>query len=232
MWLFIAIPFHISRTAQYRPQEEIYSRIAPRYQPFIGPILVRWEDYRKGNLQLAIGEYIYTRTEGRFTDEVVCRDVMGALVLSMNLQLENFTNKKNVSSDSSMFWIKKTTINQGIHVNSFGRVNKSFCQFAIDFLSMLLVFDAWSSHVSQTVPAPHVTGAPNRVYDLMKTNRSILVHYVLSKQVSDSGKSQRIKFVSYQLDNLTWAFALAVPLFFFYQVFLYFPLEQIGNCPN
>jgi hypothetical protein len=117
-------------------------------------------------------------------------------------------------------------------VNSFGRVNKSFCQFAIDFLSMLLVFDAWSSHVSQTVPAPHVTGAPNRVYDLMKTNRSILVHYVLSKQVSDSGKSQRIKFVSYQLDNLTWAFALAVPLFFFYQVFLYFPLEQIGNCPN
>jgi hypothetical protein len=48
-------------------------------------------------LQLAIGEYRYTRTEGRFTDEVVCRDVMGALVLLMNLQLENFTNKKNVS---------------------------------------------------------------------------------------------------------------------------------------
>jgi len=201
-------------------------------------------------LQLAIGEYSYTRTEGRFTDEVVCRDVLGALVLSMNLQLENFTNKKNVSPDSSMFRIKKTTINQGIHVNSFGRVNKSFCQFAIDFLSMLLVFDAWSSHVSQTVPAPHVTGAPNRVYDLMKTNRSILVHYVLSKQVSDSGKSQRIKFEAYQLVlcivtiyyvtdcielvlyNLTRAFILAVPLFFFYQVFLYFPLEQIGNSPN
>jgi len=115
---------------------------------------------------------------------------------------------------------------------------------------MLLVFDAWSSHVSQTVPAPHVTGAPNRVYDLMKTNRSILVHYVLSKQVSDSGKSQRIKFEAYQLVlcivtiyyvtdcielvlyNLTRAFILAVPLFFFYQVFLYFPLEQIGNSPN
>jgi hypothetical protein len=193
-----------------------------RYQPFIGPILVRWEDYRKGNLQLAIGEYSYTRTEGRFTDEVVCRDVMGALVLLMNLQLENFTNKKNVSSDSSMFRIKKTTINQGIHVNSFGRVNKSFCQFVIDFLSMLLVFNAWSSHVSQTVPAPHVTGVPDRVYDLMKTNRSILVHYVLSKQVSDSGKSQQIKFVvAYQFDNLTWALALAVPLFFFSQVFLF-----------
>ena len=42
-------------------------------------------------MQLAIGEYSYTRTEGRFTDEVVCRDVMGALVLLMNLQLENFT---------------------------------------------------------------------------------------------------------------------------------------------
>ena len=150
-------------------------------------------------MQLAIGEYSYTRTEGRFTDAVVCRDVMGALVLSMNLQLENFTNKKNVSPDSSMFRIKKTTINQGIHVNLFGRVNKSFCQFPIDFLSILFVFDAWSSHVSQTVPAPHVTGAPNCMYDLMKTNRSILLHYVLSKQVSDSGKSQQIKFEAYQL---------------------------------
>ena len=169
----------------------MYCHIAPRYNPFIGPILVRWEDYCKGNLKLAIGEYSYTRTEGRFTNEVVCRDVVGALVLLMNLQLENFTTKKNVSSDSSMFCIKKTTINRDIHVNSFGRVNKIFCQFALDFISMLLVFDAWSSHVSQTTPAPHVSGVPDRVYELMKTNRTILVHYILSKQVSDAGKSWR-----------------------------------------
>jgi hypothetical protein len=142
-------------------------------------------------LKLAIGEYSYTRTEGRFTNEVVCCDVMGALVLLMNLQLKNFTTKKNESSDSSMFRIKKTTINRDIHVNSFGRVNKMFCQFALDFISMLLVFDAWSSHVSQTTPAPHVSGVPDRVYELMKTNRTILVHYILSKQVSDAGKSWR-----------------------------------------
>ena len=80
-------------------------------------------------------------------------------------------------------------INQAISVNSFGRVNKSFCQFALDFISMLLVFDTWSSHVSQTVPAPHVTGVHDRVYELMKTNRTILVHYILSKQVSNAGKS-------------------------------------------
>jgi hypothetical protein len=54
---------------------------------------------------------------------------------------------------------------------------------------MLLVFDTWSSHVSQTVPAPHVTGVHDRVYELMKTNRTILVHYILSKQVSNAGKS-------------------------------------------
>ena len=142
-------------------------------------------------MKLAIGEYSYTRKEGRFTNEVVCRNVMGALVLLMNLQLENFTTKKNVSSNSSMFCIKKTTINQDIHVNLFGRVNKMFCQFALDFISMLLVFDAWSSHVSQTTSAPHVSGVPDRVYELMKTNRTILVHYILSKQVSDAGKSWR-----------------------------------------
>jgi len=169
----------------------MYCHIAPRYNPFIGPILVRWEDYCKGSLKLAIGEYSYNKTEGRFTQEVVCRDVVGALVLLMNLQLEHYTSKKNVSSDSSMFRIKKSTINQVIHVNSFGRVNKMFCQFALDFISMLLVFDAWSSHVSQTTPAPHVSGVPDRVYELMKTNRTILVHYILSKQVSDAGKSWR-----------------------------------------
>ena len=98
-------------------------------------------------MKLAIGEYCYNKTEGRFTQEVVCRDVVDALVLLMNLQLEHYTSKKNVSSDSSMFRIKKSTINQVIHVNSFGRVNKMFCQFALDFISMLLVFDAWSSHV-------------------------------------------------------------------------------------
>ncbi len=163
--------------------------IAPQYNPFIGPILVRWEDYCKGNLKLAIGEYSYTRKEGCFTNEVVCHDVMGALVLLMNLQLENYTNKKNVSSDSLMFCIKKTTINRAIHVNLLGRVNKMFCQFALDFISMLLVFNAWLSHVSQTVPAPHVSGIPDRVYELMKTNRTILVHYILLKRVSDAGKS-------------------------------------------
>ncbi len=88
--------------------------------------------------------------------------------------------------------IKKTTINRDIHVNSFGRVNKMFYQFALDFISMLLVFDAWSSHVSQTAPAPHVSAVLDRVYELMKTNRTILVHYILSKQVSDAGKSWRI----------------------------------------
>ena len=139
---------HISRVIRYSPGEQICSLIAPHYNPFIGPILVWWEDYCKGNLTLTIGQYHYTRNEGRFTDEVVCRDVMGALVLLMNLQLENFNNKKSESSDSSTFRIKKTTIDQ---VNSFGRVNKSFCQFALDFISMLLVFDTWSSHVSQTV---------------------------------------------------------------------------------
>ena len=165
----------------------IHSYVAPRYYPHIGPILVRWEDYEYGSLRLVIGSHAYSKTRATFLSQVVCRDVVGALVLLMNLQLESHANRVNATTDSSMFRIKSSTTNQGIHTNSFLRVNKAFCQFALDFISMLLVYNAWSSHVSQTVPAPHARQVPQEVYDAILTNRTILVHYILANQVSQAG---------------------------------------------
>ncbi len=126
------------------PREMIQSYVAPRYYPHIGPILVRWEDYEYGSLRLVIGSHAYSKTRATFLSQVVCRDVVGALVLLMNLQLESHANRVNATTDSSMFHIKSSTTNQGIHTNSFLRVNKAFCQFALDFISMLLVYNAWS----------------------------------------------------------------------------------------
>ena len=93
-----------------------------------------------------------------------------------------------------MLKIKKSTIGQNIHVNSFGKVNKSFCQFVVDFVSMALVFDVWSSHLSQFVPAPYVSGVLAAVYEHMHNNREIIVHYLQSNQVSYAGKIVLLEF--------------------------------------
>ncbi len=143
---------------------------------------------------MIIGEYAFTRRDGRYIDHVVCRDLFGALILMMNLQLENWNNKKNRSTDSSMLKIKKSTIGQDIHVSSFGKVNKTFCQFVVDFVSMALVFDAWSSHSSQFAPAPYVSGVPAAVYEHMQNNREIIEHYLQSNQVSYAGKIVLLEF--------------------------------------
>jgi hypothetical protein len=135
-----------------------------------------------------IGSHAFSKTKSTFKKQVVCRDVVGALVLLMNLQLESHTNQVNATTDSAMHRIKLSSLNQVIHTNSFGKVNKKFCEFAVDFMSMLLVvYNAWSSHVSQTVPAPHARQVPKEVYDSMMTNRTILVHFILGAQVSQAG---------------------------------------------
>lgn len=56
----------------------------------------------------------------------------------MNLQLEFHTIRRNPSTDLLMFRIKESTIGTDISINSFGRVNQSFCHFVVDFLLMIL----------------------------------------------------------------------------------------------
>jgi hypothetical protein len=39
---------------------------------------------------------------------------------------------------------------------------------------MAIVFDAWSSHLSQFAPAPYVSGVPAAVYEHMQNNSEII----------------------------------------------------------
>ena len=142
---------------------------------------------------MIIDEYTFTQRDGRYVDHFVCRDLFG-LILMMDLQLENWSNKKNRSTDSTMVKIKKSTIGHDIHVNLFGKVNKTFCQFVVDFVSMALVFDAWSSHLSQFAPAPYVSGVPAAIYKHMQNNHEIIVHCLQSNQVSYAGKIILLEF--------------------------------------
>ena len=187
-------PLNISCNINYCPDEKIKSLIAPCYVELVGPVLVCWDDYRYKNKRLVIDEYRLNKCEGYFTVQVVCRDLFGVLILMMNLQLENWSNKKNRSTDSAMLKIKKSTIGQNIHVNSFGKVDKSVCQFVVDFVSLALVFDLWSCHSSQFAPTPYVPGVPAAVYEHMQNNHEIIVHYLQSNQVSYVGKIVLLEF--------------------------------------
>jgi hypothetical protein len=68
---------NISRKIDYVPNEKFRSYIAPRYAELVGPVLVRWKDYHYGEKKLIIGEYPFTRSDGRYIDHVVCRDLFG-----------------------------------------------------------------------------------------------------------------------------------------------------------
>ena len=221
-----SLSLYIRRVIDYGHREQGTSFIAPRYHPWIGPVYYRWEDYTYGSTRLVIGSHAFSKIKSTFKKQVVCRDVVSAFVLLMNLQLESHTNQVNATTDSAMHRIKLSSLNQVIHTNSFGKVNKSFCQFAVDFMAMLLVFNAWSSHVSQTVPAPYARNVPQEVYDSMMTNRTILVHFILGAQVSQAGTfviiTTHVTGCSYEITKSL--------IFGFSQVVLSFLTVTSGQC--
>jgi hypothetical protein len=53
-----------------------------------------------------------------------------------------------------MLLIKETTNADVFHSNSFGKVDANFAHIVIDFLSMLLLFDAYTDHNANASPAP------------------------------------------------------------------------------
>ncbi len=55
--------------------------------------------------------------------------------------------------DLLMISITNSVCDVLVEPNSFEKVNSSFAQFVIGFLSMVLVFDAWFDHASQTSPS-------------------------------------------------------------------------------
>ena len=101
------------------------------------------------NHVLIIGVHtLRTQGSGTFTEANHFHEVFVALGLMLNLMLEAYFV---LSSD---FWVTNSlmklikdssapNISSPISSNSFGKVNKSFCRFVIDMLSVQLVFDNW-----------------------------------------------------------------------------------------
>ncbi len=121
------------------------------------------------NHVLIIGAHtLRTQGEATFTEANHFRDVFVALGLMLDLMLELYSILSSDSwvTNSLMKLIKDSSapdIAGPISSNSFGKVNKNFCRFVIDMLSVQLVFDNWYPFASQSVPSPYVKDTPKDV---------------------------------------------------------------------
>jgi hypothetical protein len=112
----------------------------------------------QGN-KLCIVELKYVFKKGNralsFEDNVPARDVKSVLSLVVRLLLEhsNVPEEKICIVDSLMNDIKKSSKDERIHANSIWKVNANFAKFAVDFIAMSLLFDAFIYHNAQAAPA-------------------------------------------------------------------------------
>jgi hypothetical protein len=99
-----------------------------------------------------------------FVDSVPARDVKSVLSLVVRLLLEhsNVPEEKSSIVDLLMIDIKKSLKEKLIHTNSIGKVNASFAKFVVDFIAMLLLFDALN--LSQCTSCTCSTGWQASIY--------------------------------------------------------------------
>jgi hypothetical protein len=109
-----------------------------------------WSDVcNDKNHVLIIGAHtLGTQGEATFMEANHFRDVFAALGLMLDLMLEPYSVLSSDSwmTNSLMKLIKDSSapnIASPISSNSFGKVNKKFCHFVIDMLSVQLVFNNW-----------------------------------------------------------------------------------------
>ncbi len=112
--------------------------------------------------------------------------MLAGLSLMSSLLLENYNKRGHFSriSDTLMEQIKEsstpTSNRQPINLNSFGRVNKTFACFVIDFLAVQLVFNNWFPFKCQNAPSLYVRNIePNAKMVAIKTNQQILISLIL-----------------------------------------------------
>jgi hypothetical protein len=104
-----------------------------------------WEMLRDSNNQrLLIGLFqFHKKAASTYTKANNSWDVLTALHLMVMLQLEDFLVCGELSHicNSQMKFLKMSSNGQLTNHNWFGRVNKKFAQFVIDFISVQLVFN-------------------------------------------------------------------------------------------
>jgi hypothetical protein len=94
------------------------------------------------------------------------------------LQLEDFLvcGKLLHICNSQMKCLKMSSHGELTNHNLFGRVNKKFVRFVIDFISVLLVFNNWYPFSTQFAPSPFAKNIPEEVESALKNNQMILIN--------------------------------------------------------
>jgi hypothetical protein len=168
----------------------------------------------QGN-KVCIGELKYVSKKGKqalsFVDDVPARDVKSALSLVVHLLLEHsgVPVEKSCIVDLLMKDIKKSSTDKSIHSNSIGKFNASFAKFVVDFIAMLLLFDAFIYHNAQAAPAPWVCRQLSiKEQNLFQQNQIVLVKFCLHQNEDQAwklfGKRQfgQIEWTVSDLDSL------------------------------
>jgi hypothetical protein len=143
-----------------------------------------------------------------FVDNVPARDVKSALSLVVHLLLEhsNVPEEKSSIVDLLMIDIKKSSKGETIHANSIGMVNARFAKFVVDFIAMLLLFDAFIYHNAQAAPAPwagrHLSIEEQ---NLFQQSQIVLVKFCLCQNEDQAWKlfgKRKLGTVGWTVSNL------------------------------
>jgi len=111
----------------------------------------------------AIGRDSFDKNCEYYTKNNSPADVFGALTFMMSASLEHHsvTDANSSLIDTLLVNIKRSSFPKDkqtpdfIHPNCFGKPNKLFCRFVIEYIAMSLYFDYWGEHSAATGPAPN-----------------------------------------------------------------------------
>ena len=111
----------------------------------------------------AVGVDSFNKDTAYYTDNNSPADVFGALTFMMSATLEHHSVSDQNSGliDTLLVKIKQSSYPKdnrtpdSIHTNCFGKPNKSFCRFVIEYIAMSLFFDYWGGHCAGNAPAPY-----------------------------------------------------------------------------
>jgi hypothetical protein len=112
-----------------------------------------------------------------------------SLVVRLLLEHSNVPEEKSSIVDLLMIDIKKSSKDKTIHANSIGKVNASFAKFVVDFIAMLLLFDAFIYHNAQAAPAPWAGRHLSiKEQNLFQQNQIVLVKFCLRQNEDQAWK--------------------------------------------
>jgi hypothetical protein len=181
-----------------------------------------WSDVKSNqNVPIIIGSHILrSKGEGTFTESNHFCDVFAALRLMLNLMLEPFSvqSEKSCITNSLMKLIKESSapnIAGRTSSNSFVKVNKKFCRFVIDMLSVQLVFNNWYPFASQSAPSPYVKETPGDVTRHILHNQKVLLLLCFKMNPTssmDMFRDEKMNRLGWQVSSLKTIFSSAVTM--------------------